>query len=448
MDCERCVSSFQKPLKLPRILTKCGHSYCEECIEELLNNSKVKCPACGLVSTADAADSFPINQSLIAFAGTSEDLCNLHGKRFEAYCTNDKEVLCVNCLLESTHRHHEVANIQIAAGNEREHLKRLELSVMQIEEKLLNAQEQLEQSLRTIGDKFQSAKDQLSGLFKSIREAVDSRENEVMMQLKQSTETELKQITEAQKSNKNQMSAINLLKQEIYLSQTEKDLEVLKKASERGECISSACSGIAEYKSQSPFYSFSKETEIQNVIKLLRSISSANYPKKRNPIELNKEPLPTSSTVTYAAENAQVSKTRYIPSSSSYPFNPHSKIKSKMQSVKITTSRTKDVKSPTQASFPAKPSIYKYNTFSESSKEDDLSSMKSVDLASLCRAPSAFIYTIGGYSESTLSTVETYDCEGQIWKQGAEPSCSRTQFACVQDSSSILVIGGKIVIFT
>lgn len=69
--------------------------------------------------------------------------------------------------------------------------------------------------------------------------------------------------------------------------------------------------------------------------------------------------------------------------------------------------------------------------------------MKSFDLASLYRAPQASIYTIGGFSDKGLVSLESYNCSSNSWDLLAESLTSRTQFGAVAMGNSILMIGGK-----
>ena len=70
-------------------------------------------------------------------------------------------------------------------------------------------------------------------------------------------------------------------------------------------------------------------------------------------------------------------------------------------------------------------------------------STHSIDLASLCRPPAAFIYSIGGFSDSGLLSVERYDCLNDQWTFVSSSLTNRTQFGSVVLEGRIVAFGGK-----
>jgi hypothetical protein len=46
MDCPVCYYSFDIKVKIPKILTKCGHTLCLTCLDRLCQDGTIHCPFC------------------------------------------------------------------------------------------------------------------------------------------------------------------------------------------------------------------------------------------------------------------------------------------------------------------------------------------------------------------------------------------------------------------
>ena len=46
--------------------------------------------------------------------------CKRHDKNIEAYCMNDKQILCIDCILSGDHKNHEISALSKAAKKERD----------------------------------------------------------------------------------------------------------------------------------------------------------------------------------------------------------------------------------------------------------------------------------------------------------------------------------------
>jgi hypothetical protein len=46
MDCSNCKNSYNDTDFIPRLLTQCGHSICEKCLNKIYENGGIVCPEC------------------------------------------------------------------------------------------------------------------------------------------------------------------------------------------------------------------------------------------------------------------------------------------------------------------------------------------------------------------------------------------------------------------
>jgi hypothetical protein len=79
----------------------------------------------------------------------------------------------------------------------------------------------------------------------------------------------------------------------------------------------------------------------------------------------------------------------------------------------------------------------------EYNSDDDTFSIKSFDLASLCRAPKSYIYAISGFSDKSLVSLECFNFASNSWDYLSDSLASRTQFGAVLYKDNIIVMGGK-----
>lgn len=110
LTCPVCQDIYRDP-----VLLHCTHTLCRECMQGCANANS-KCPVCRQVFTQDEAVSErALGHACETFQGTgwrashrrtiNADLCNLHQKELELYCSQDEEPVCVDCVsLHSTHK--------------------------------------------------------------------------------------------------------------------------------------------------------------------------------------------------------------------------------------------------------------------------------------------------------------------------------------------------------
>ena len=137
MKCSHCNLFFNSGDKLPILLPECGHNICLSCVNPLLINSSIICPLCKKVtSNISSINTLPKNLVLLTVSNDTSNsyTCPIHGKRFEAFCENDRALLCIDCILLGGHKSHEICTIPIASERERNYVNtNIEISKNHIE---------------------------------------------------------------------------------------------------------------------------------------------------------------------------------------------------------------------------------------------------------------------------------------------------------------------------
>jgi hypothetical protein len=163
MDCDICCQSFTEK-RQPKILSKCGHTFCADCIERMLHCSSsiaIQCPHCRcLTPPADVRTNFAILSSLQdkttenARRDFSPDLaCDTHpDSQLTLFCTTCFCFVCKHCFevgsaLHSTH--HRVAL--------EEGLKLVKDDIRMMREKVIEAQRLSEGDIQNERKKVEDA---------------------------------------------------------------------------------------------------------------------------------------------------------------------------------------------------------------------------------------------------------------------------------------------------
>ena len=110
--------------------------------------------------------------------------CLYHKKPFEAYCLDDKVLLCVQCLIEKTHNNHKVTEISKA-------YEKVKQTVFKKMEELNHKNEfvsdgfpaKLAETVQDITKQYKHAVDKVELQFKEIKDMVKKREKEILNQL-------------------------------------------------------------------------------------------------------------------------------------------------------------------------------------------------------------------------------------------------------------------------
>ena len=130
MTCSVCLEVYTNPQSL-----KCLHVFCQDCVQGLRQGNRVQCPNCREVTDVDEVKKDFNMEALISIQRNSTediaehpseavcDVCDKSGKVIKSFCTNCKELLCVDCSvahrgmkLTKTHIHIIFAELQKASS--------------------------------------------------------------------------------------------------------------------------------------------------------------------------------------------------------------------------------------------------------------------------------------------------------------------------------------------
>ena len=86
MECSSCQSAFNQDKCLPKLLPRCGHSLCLECIKANMKSDHIDCLQCGTMNFCSDVDKLPTNQAILSILtsrGRGSAFCRVHNKMAE-----------------------------------------------------------------------------------------------------------------------------------------------------------------------------------------------------------------------------------------------------------------------------------------------------------------------------------------------------------------------------
>ncbi|XP_069808727.1 nuclear factor 7, ovary-like [Dendropsophus ebraccatus] len=260
LTCSICLNLYTDPVTL-----HCGHNFCRECIENVLDTQKgsaaYTCPQCraefperpvlqrnttlgniaGHVLSQEEQEeifcTYCVHTPVVASKTClwcEASLCDLHltvhskslqhvliqpTKSFRNskcsrhktvlmyYCTEDAECLCVSCCLGDKHRGHQVELLNEASNQKKTKLRTLQDRIIKEKDDTEKRIHDLQDHLRQIPEKAAGIVKRVAVKFKEIRMKVDNLENHVLNEISKQQEqvslsvSDLIQQLESKKDN-------------------------------------------------------------------------------------------------------------------------------------------------------------------------------------------------------------------------------------------------------
>ena len=294
---------------------------------------------------------------------------------------------------------------------------------------------------------------ELHGYYENIKEAIQIREAENIDKMKAILQNELGGIENRHNSNQKQLCIIQSFKNELLRNEVENDLEIMSKASKRENLAKQACIKNNSMPKADPFVQFSRDNEANFFWKMIKQIFAC-APKAK--IQKKEENLPLALA---SAAFTKDLRSKPIDQEPKKQQNIKKDIKTKPKVIK--TNKRPMQKAPTvvkratltlfdddfrkECNTPKEQIELEWPDaiIKDANSDEDTFSMKSFDLASLCRTPKSYIYSISGFSDKSLVSVESFNFTTNTWDFLSDSLTSRTQFGAFLYKDNILIIGGK-----
>ncbi|KAL4445683.1 hypothetical protein ABPG74_006234 [Tetrahymena malaccensis] len=299
MDCFGCRQQFNDKERCPRLLIQCGHTLCETCLSQKLQNRIVTCLECGTMNFAESINLMPKNIALLNVkrqnnvtvtvlknspasrriqneeeSNKDENNCTKHSKKYEAFCMSDKVLLCINCILEENHKNHELESIQNARNGEMKTVEKHLAKAEHLKQKIVNSINSISESTSQLSKITDKSLHEITHFYNNIRKIVNEREEKQKNRVKEQMEREEANLNIQQKSFQ---SVLQKIEEQSTLYKDLSNLSpilFLKQSNKRKQSMQEATieeSALNVSHSISTKFSFNKEREVQSLIKIINS---------------------------------------------------------------------------------------------------------------------------------------------------------------------------------
>ncbi|XP_063284245.1 nuclear factor 7, ovary-like [Pelobates fuscus] len=207
LTCSVCLNIYRDPVTLP-----CGHSFCQDCIENVLDTQGAReysCPECrqlfnsrpdlqralslanmvkGFLSTHPGQEvvGMPCTHSAVPAGehvlteptiSLGNRKCSIHKKVLEYYCSEDASCIFVSCRLAGEHTEHQVETLNVASEKKETLRNILEILILRREEAEKRIQS-LSELKREVQEKASGVTEEVIALIRGIREWLKALETE------------------------------------------------------------------------------------------------------------------------------------------------------------------------------------------------------------------------------------------------------------------------------
>nr|XP_006012745.1 PREDICTED: tripartite motif-containing protein 35-like isoform X1 [Latimeria chalumnae] len=227
MSCCVCQELFKDPVTL-----RCGHNFCRECVcEYWKEKTSQSCPICRVDS---AFSDLKINYTLRNIVDTykkegkkpkeeSKPICSQHKKELELYCVEDKEAICVNCVIFKKHKNHEFLSIEEASQKFKEELKNSLKLLQDTHHKIAELKERHRGNLNNIHDQADKTEKQIKEDFIKLHKFLHEEEKNLLADLKKEKELKEEKMRAMEESIVQDLTSVSKMIKDIQQKMDKED---------------------------------------------------------------------------------------------------------------------------------------------------------------------------------------------------------------------------------
>ncbi|XP_067312907.1 E3 ubiquitin-protein ligase TRIM35-like [Pseudorasbora parva] len=228
LSCPVCYEIFKVPIFL-----SCSHSICKECLQQFWKTKETQeCPVCRRRSSKLEP---PVNltlknlcESLIKErnerrSSESEEICSLHSEKLKLFCLEDKQPVCVVCIVSKQHDNHKFRPISEVVSSYKEEFN---TALTSLQNKLKHGEEmkgECDKTIQHIESQAEHTERQIKEEFEKLHQFLRDEEEATITALREEEEQKKQRMKEKLEEMNTHISA---------LSHTIRDMEEMMKAND------------------------------------------------------------------------------------------------------------------------------------------------------------------------------------------------------------------------
>ena len=189
--CSICFQEYNLNDRMARVIPVCGHSLCSKCITDIISlRPDFTCPfdMKKFDLPSKSLDSFPVNFAIkdLLEGESSYKLCEEHGLRKRLICSNDRSMVCEDCVFDGNHIGHKIYQLKKVKSIAQQKIVKCTAALNKIQE--------WEAKFLPIFEEEKTLMENVGKLFKMVRLSINKKETEIYGQIKSYFEFEKKEM--------------------------------------------------------------------------------------------------------------------------------------------------------------------------------------------------------------------------------------------------------------
>lgn len=214
--------------------------------------------------------------------------CGLHKKKIEAYCSEWKDTLCIDCILSDRHKQHSFTSLDKAATKQKEVIEANISKVLATKKTLEKMESRVDKYLLDLTERIQNNSKAVEEMYDLVIATINKKKQDCLNNMNDVKEREEKLALEKKEKIQSHIQSIdqflNIQDQIDDLS----DLEILSVAKQRDDTLKLATKNAVDWTfTLSVLPEFKKDIEISNFGKQLKN--ALREQESINPTKLSKQ---------------------------------------------------------------------------------------------------------------------------------------------------------------
>eukprot|EP00808_Paulinella_micropora_P022319 g81794.t1 len=183
VECSLCYEPYNGEERCPRLL-KCGHTYCHSCLRELLKgDGSIDCPVDRQNNLVENRDLTMLQKNFALLSLVDSPInkpnCVQHKAPLVLFCIEDKDLLCLQCVV-GEHVGHPCMDLKVAAAQHRE-------QAQMVQAKFESALEEAERLRSESRQMLSDTERDIRAWFAKMQAVLAEREQTLLQELERST---------------------------------------------------------------------------------------------------------------------------------------------------------------------------------------------------------------------------------------------------------------------